>query len=82
MGFLICSMASISTFHPEQNPALAGEGVYNNVKTRNKNIHRVLGNITTLSANAYRHRIGREFNKPNDKMDYAENFLFMLDRLN
>jgi len=24
MGFLISSMASISTFHPEANPALAG----------------------------------------------------------
>lgn len=45
-------------------------------------MHRVLGNITTLAASAYRHRIGREFNKPNASMDYAENFLYMMDRLN
>lgn len=38
--------------------------------------------MTTVSANCYRHRIGRSFNKPHPKLDYVENFLFMLDRLN
>lgn len=30
---------------------------------------------------AYRHRIGRGYNKPQNHLSYTENFLFMLDRL-
>jgi citrate synthase len=36
MGMLISTLAAISTFHPEVNPALAGEGVYNNKDVVNK----------------------------------------------
>lgn len=31
MGMLISTIAAISTFHPEANPALAGQGVYKNL---------------------------------------------------
>ena len=82
MGFLICTISSISTFHPEANPSLAGNDLYNNIKVRNKQIHRILGNITTVAACAYRHRVGRNMNQPHQTMDYVENFLYMLDRLN
>lgn len=41
-----------------------------------------MGNTPTIAANAYRHRIGRPYNRPRNNLDYIENFLYMLDRLN
>jgi len=82
MGMLVSTLAAVSTFHPEANPALAGDKVYHDKKIRNKQIHRLLGSVPTMAANAYRHRIGREFNKPQKDLSYIENFLYMLDRLN
>lgn len=38
--------------------------------------------MPTIAANSYRHRIGRDYNKPSQNLDYVENFLFMLDKLN
>lgn len=82
MGMLISSMSAMSTFHPEANPALRGQDVYNNVELRNKQIHRIMGTIPTLAAYAYRHRIGRPYVDPShDPMTYTENFMYMLDRL-
>jgi citrate synthase len=59
MGMLIATLSAMSTFHPEANPALVGQNVYNNEKVRNKQIHRLLGTIPTIAAYSYRHRIGR-----------------------
>jgi len=81
MGMLVSTMAAVSTFHPEANPALQGESVYDSVKVRNKQIHRILGIMPTIAANAYRHRIGRQYNLPQNDLGYVENFLYMLDRL-
>lgn len=82
MGMLISTLSAISTFHPEANPALAGQNIYDDKNMRNKQIHRMLGNIITIAANSYRHRIGRGFNKPHPDLDYVENYLYMLDYLN
>jgi citrate synthase len=49
----------LSTVHPEANPALVGAGVYKSWKMRNKQVHRALGNVPTIAAFSYRHRIGR-----------------------
>jgi citrate synthase len=39
--------------------------------------------VPTIAANAYRHRIGRNYNLPSgDKLSYVENFLYMMDYLN
>jgi len=81
MGMLVSTVAALSTFHPEANPALAGQDVYDDKKTRNKQVHRMLGIMPTLAANAYRHRIGRSYNKPQNDLGYVENFLYMLDHL-
>ena len=35
-----------------------------------------------MAANAYRHRIGRSFNMPDNQLGYTENFLMMMDKLN
>ena len=72
MGMLVSTLAAVSTLHPEANPALAGEKVYYDKKVRNKQIHRLLGNVPTLAANAYRHRIGRNYNKPQKDLGYIE----------
>jgi len=82
MGMFISTMGAISTFHPEQNPALAGQEVYKDKKLRNKQIYRLLGTTPTVAASAYRHRIGRQYNKPQPDLGYVENFLYMMDRLN
>lgn len=37
--------------------------------------------MPTICANAYRFRIGRSFNDPDNSLNYVENFLSMLDRI-
>ena len=56
---VISTITAMSTFHPEANPALTNQDVYKDEKLRNKQIHRLLGSVPTISAFAYRHRIGR-----------------------
>lgn len=81
MGMFVSTMAALSTFHPEANPALAGQGVYKDVNLRNKQIYRILGTAPTIAAASYRHRIGREYNSPKYG-GYTENFFYLLDNLN
>lgn len=81
MGILVSTIAALSTFHPEANPALGGSKIYKDPKFVNKQIYRLLGNLPTLAANAYRHRIGRDNNDPNTEFGYVQNFLYMLDKL-
>ena len=38
--------------------------------------------MMSVVTNAYRARIGRNFNSPHPDMDYVENFLYMMDKLN
>lgn len=72
----------MSTFHPEANPSLEGADIYrSSAKLCNKQIKRIIGKATTVAANAYRHRIGRDFNDPQNGLSYAANFLYMLDCL-
>ncbi|KAH6561406.1 hypothetical protein BASA50_009503 [Batrachochytrium salamandrivorans] len=103
MGMVVSTIASLSTFHPEANPALKGEGLYMNPKiaagqqptdsdvakiegakaARSRAIYRILGKIPTIAANAYRHRLGRPYNRPMfNGIDYCENLLYMMDHLN
>ncbi|KAI8849551.1 citrate synthase-like protein [Chytridium lagenaria] len=89
MGMLISTIASLSTFHPDANPALQGDGLYMLPKikaaqgARTKAIVRMLGKVPTIAANAYRHRIGREYNQPSPGcLNYTENLLYMIDKLN
>ena len=39
---------------------------------RNKQVHRILGTMPTIAVNAYRHRIGRSYNKPHADLGYVE----------
>jgi citrate synthase len=47
----------------------------------NKQIVRILGKAPTVAAAAYRHRIGRPYNLPQNHLGYTENLLYMMDRL-
>lgn len=47
----------------------------------NKQIVRILGKAPTVAAAAYRHRIGRPHNLPQNHLGYTENLLYMMDRL-
>jgi len=55
---------------------LAGFG---SVQVQDKQIIRLIGKIPTLSALAYHKCTGRKAAPPNQRLTYAENFLFMLD---
>ena len=83
MGMLVSTMSAMSTFQPEQNPALLpGIDPYQDSHLMNKQIYRCLGRIITVSAYAYRNRIGRPFNEPPQDLGYVESFLYMMDKLN
>ncbi|MCG8346271.1 MAG: citrate synthase [Chloroflexales bacterium] len=75
MGILISSLAAMSTLYPEakkvEDPAI-----------REKQIWRILGMIPTVAAFAYRHRIGRPFNNPDNSLNYTANLLYMMDYMN
>jgi citrate synthase len=81
MGMVISAVSAMSTYHPEANPALVGQNVYNDINVRNKQVHRILGTMPTIAAYAYRHRIGRPYVNPSSSLTYTENFLYMLDKL-
>mgnify|MGYP000738807590 CR=1 FL=1 len=51
MGMFISSMAAMSTFHPEANPALHGADLFiKDEKLRNKQIVRILGKAATIQS--------------------------------
>lgn len=72
MGVLLTGLAALSTCHPEQNPALAGQGIYKSKEVQDKQIVRLVGKIPTLAAFAYHRASGRKPAPPNQKMGYAE----------
>jgi citrate synthase len=48
-------------------------------EVQDRQILRILGQLPTVAAFAYRHRIGRPYNYPNNLLGYTANFLYMLD---
>merc|ERR1719492_761137 len=83
MGMLATSVCAMGTLQADANPALAGQEVYMDKAMRNKQLHRLIGCMPTLAAFAYRHRMGKPYVLPPShlKLTYAENFLYMLDKL-
>ena len=43
MGVILAGLNALSLFHPEQNPALAGNGIYQNKDVQDKQIVRIFG---------------------------------------
>lgn len=79
MGVLVTGLAALGAFHPEANPAIAGNSVYNSMDVRDKQIVRILAKVPMLAAYAYHRRTGRPVAPPNPRLSYTENFLYMLD---
>mmetsp|Transcript_7294 Transcript_7294/g.10186 ORF Transcript_7294/g.10186 Transcript_7294/m.10186 type:complete len:324 (-) Transcript_7294:246-1217(-) len=84
MGMVISTIGAMSTFHPEANPAIKGQSVYNDKKLRNEQIHRLIGGMMTSAAYAYCHRIGRPFSEVKvagtDPLSYTQCFLKMMGK--
>eukprot|EP00271_Cylindrocystis_brebissonii_P012079 TRINITY_DN3015_c1_g1_i1.p1 TRINITY_DN3015_c1_g1~~TRINITY_DN3015_c1_g1_i1.p1 ORF type:complete len:521 (-),score=100.78 TRINITY_DN3015_c1_g1_i1:770-2332(-) len=81
MGALVGAICALSSFHPDANPALQGQDLYNSKAVRDKQIVRVLGKVPALAAAAYLRMAGRSPVAPASHLSYAENFLYMLDSL-
>ncbi|WCJ24838.1 citrate synthase 2 [Euphorbia peplus] len=81
MGVLVSAMSTLSIFHPDANPALRGQDLYNSKQVRDKQIVRILGKAPTIAAAAYLRLAGRPPVLPSNNLSYAENFLYMLDSL-
>lgn len=81
MGMLVSAISALSTFHPDANPALRGQDLYNSKSIRDKQIARVLGKVPTIAAAAYLRMAGRPPVLPSSNLSYSENFLYMLDSL-
>lgn len=79
MGTILAGLAALSTCHPEQNPALAGQNIYQSKEVQDKQIVRLIGKMPTLAALAYHRASGRRPAAPNQRLGFSENFLFMLD---
>ncbi|KAL4622323.1 hypothetical protein ACB092_06G289000 [Castanea dentata] len=81
MGVLVSAMSALSIFHPDANPALRGQDLYQSKQVRDKQIARVIGKAPTIAAAAYLRLAGRPPVLPSSNLSYAENFLYMLDSL-
>ncbi|KAL8088324.1 citrate synthase, glyoxysomal-like [Apium graveolens] len=81
MGVLVSAMSTLSIFHPDANPALRGQDLYNSKQVRDKQIVRILGKAPTIAAAAYLRMAGRPPVLPSNNLSYSENFLYMLDSL-
>ncbi len=75
MSMLISVLGAMRSFHPESKN-------FEDPTVMEKQIWRLLGKLPTISAFAYRHRIGRPFNYPDSTRGYTGNFLYMMDFMN
>ena len=72
MGILSTMISSLSTFYPEaQNPNRPIEDI-------ELTIYRLIAKLPTLAAQAYKFSIGQPVMYPQNKLGYAENFLYMM----
>jgi citrate synthase len=74
MGMLVSAVAALSTFYPESK-AIQDEEV------RNKQIVRLIAKMPTLAAGAHRFSVGMPFVYPDNRLEFAENFLSMMWRI-
>jgi len=74
MGVLASLVSALTAFHPSTlNP-------YNDNKEVYLNMVKLLAKLPTLAAWTFRKNIGRPINYPDPNMDYASNFLYMMNK--
>ncbi len=71
MGILISAVAAMSTLYPDSKQVHDSEN-------RLRQAVRLLGQLPTAIASAYRQRLGRPHIDPNPALGYSENFLHMM----
>jgi len=71
MGMLISTVAALSTFYPDSRKVTDDE-------IRQRQIHRLIAKLPTISAFIYRHMIGRPYVYPDNGLSYTGNFLNMM----
>jgi citrate synthase len=59
MGTVLVALSALSCCHPEQNPALAGQGVYASREVQDKQIVRLVAKMPAIAALAYHRASGR-----------------------
>ncbi|KAH7446703.1 hypothetical protein KP509_01G069400 [Ceratopteris richardii] len=81
MGALVGSINALGSFHPDANPALKGQDLYQSKSVRDKQIVRILGKVPTLASAIYLRMAGRHPVTPASHLSYTRNFLYMLDSM-
>ncbi len=71
MGMLIATVAALSTFYPESRNI-------GDAATRGRQIVRLIGQMPTLAAYSYRHRLGLPYVYPDPELPYTQNYMNML----
>ena len=71
MGILISAVAAMSTLYPDSKQV-------HDSQNRLQQVVRLLGQLPTAIASAYRQRLGRPHIDPNQALGYSENFLHMM----
>ena len=71
MGMLVSALAALSTFYPEAKDI-------ENPESRNKQVLRLIAKVPTLAAACHRFSVGQPFIYPDNKLDFASNFLSMM----
>ncbi len=74
MGMFTSTMAALSTFYPE------AKNIFDK-GSRQTQIYRLIGKVTTIAAFAYRHAMGLPYSHPDNDLSYAGNFLNMLFKM-
>lgn len=71
MGMLVSAVAALSTFYPESKDIM-------DETVRKKQIVRLIAKMPTLAAGAHRFSVGMPFVYPDNRLEFAENFLSMM----
>jgi citrate synthase len=71
MAILVGAVASLSAFYHDSLDI-------NNAKDRELAAYRMVAKIPTLTAMAYKYSVGMPFMYPQNNLDFAENFLYMM----
>ena len=71
MAFLLGCVGAMSSFYHDSTDVT-------NPRHREISAHRLIAKMPTLAADSYRYSMGLPFNFPKNKLDYSENFLYMM----
>ncbi len=71
MAFMLGSVGAMSSFYHDSTDVT-------NPRHREISAHRLIAKMPTLAADSYKYSMGLPFNFPKNKLDYSENFLYMM----